>query len=131
MTMPNWEKVIKGMECCGYRRFMDKCDECPYDGKECFQRLKDDALELLKAQEPRVMTVGDLYGQDMGYYERKDEELVWPVLIARGGPDCDGTVGIVRKDAFEIKADCDLINQTWRLWTAYPTAAQREAVKWE
>lgn len=91
----------------------------------------DKAIEALTAQEPRVMTIGDLYGYDMGYYERKDEEVVWPVLIARGGPDSDGTVGLVRKDAFEIMADCGLINQTWRIWTAYPTNEQREAVKWE
>ena len=46
------EKVIKGLECCGYTNFMDKCQECPYDGKDCFHRLKTDALALLKAQEP-------------------------------------------------------------------------------
>lgn len=98
---------------------------------DCFTVLARDVLKLLEAQEPRVMTIGDLYGEDMGYYERKDEELIWPVLIARGGPDEDETVGIVRKDAFEIKADCNLMNIIWRIWTAYPTMAQREAVKWE
>ena len=46
------EKVIKGLECCGYTNFMDKCQECPYDGKDCFHRLKTDAIALLKAQEP-------------------------------------------------------------------------------
>jgi hypothetical protein len=50
--MPDREKVIKGLECCGYSRFMDKCQECPYDGKDCFRRLKEDALALLQAQEP-------------------------------------------------------------------------------
>ena len=93
------------------------------------QTLKD-ALALLKAQEPRVMTIGDLYGEDMGYYERKNKELVCPVLIACGGPNEDETVGIVLKDAFEIKADCDLMNITWRIWTAYPTMEQREATPW-
>ena len=77
------------------------------------------------------MTIGDLYGNDIGYYERKDEEFLWPVLIARGGPDSDGKVGLVFKDAFEIMADCGLINQTWRIWTAQPTGAQMEATPWE
>lgn len=123
------EKVIKGLECCS-----KGCSgSCTYsvEGGDCCTALAADALELLKAQEPRVMTIGDLYGYDMGYYEREDEELVWPVLIARGGPDSDGTVGLVRKDAFEIMADCDLINQTWRIWTEYPTNEQRKAVKWD
>jgi hypothetical protein len=48
--MMDREKVIKGLECCGYSRFMDKCQECPYDGKDCFKRLKADALALV--QEP-------------------------------------------------------------------------------
>lgn len=51
--MHDREKVIKGLECCGYSRFMDKCQECPYDGKDCFKRLKTDALTLLKEQEPK------------------------------------------------------------------------------
>ena len=46
------EKVIKGLECCGYSKFMNKCQECPYDGGDCFKRLINDALALLKAQEP-------------------------------------------------------------------------------
>lgn len=126
------EKIIKGLEIC---HVPNDCDECPYneryEGCGCISTLMSDVLSLLKAQEPRVMGVGDLYGEDMGFYERKGAELLWPVLIARGGPDNDGTVSIIRKDAFEIKADCGLINQTWRMWTTYPTAAQREAVKWE
>jgi hypothetical protein len=112
------EKVIRSLE------------RCLAEGRRPWIQDLRDALALLKAQEPRVMTVGDLYGEDMGFYERKHEECVWPVLIARGGPDDDGTVGIIRKDAFEIKADCGLINQTWRIWTAYPTDEQREETPW-
>ena len=50
------EKVIKGLECCIKRDPDDKmrCGECPYEGA-CLNRLKADALALLKAQEPRVI----------------------------------------------------------------------------
>ena len=106
-------------------------DDSIFAYSQAYNDALEMAIEALKAQEPKVMTIGDLYGQDMGYYERKDEELVWPVLIARGGPDEDGMVGIVRKDAFEIKADCGLMNITWRIWTEYPTIVQREATPWE
>ena len=58
--MTDREKVIKGLECCtGY------CDEetgCPYYGDEeafeCEERLRKDAIALLKAQEPVEPTIG-------------------------------------------------------------------------
>lgn len=49
--MTKFEKVIKGLECCIKRDPDDylRCDECPYpDGSACTNRLKIDALELLK-----------------------------------------------------------------------------------
>ena len=51
--MPDVKKVIKGLECCIIRHPDDKarCDECPYESAYC-NRLKMDALSLLKAQEP-------------------------------------------------------------------------------
>lgn len=51
MLMPDREKAIKGLECCGQPMM---CDECPYDSDMggCFTNLKADALELLKEQEP-------------------------------------------------------------------------------
>ena len=130
------EKVIAGLECLTHVDFAvykSECEkrECPYKDTDCEIAVMTDAYNLLKVQEPRVMTIGDLYGYDMGYYERKGEEFVLPVLIARGGPDSDGTVGLVCKDAFEIMANCSLINQTWRIWTEYPTIDQREAAKWK
>ena len=46
------ERVIKGLELCGYHEGMPQCASCPYNGKQCWKRLKTDALALLKAQEP-------------------------------------------------------------------------------
>ena len=123
-------KVIRGLT-AHYFAEIKPCNDCPYFAyANCEKRLASDAIALLKAQEPRVMGVGDFYDEDMGFYERKDEEFVWPVLIANGGPD-GVTVSLIRKDAFEIKADCSLMNQTWRIWTTYPTHEQREAAKWK
>lgn len=50
--MPDLDKVIKGLECCHSNVLMTFCPKCPYEGPECFDRLKGDALELLKAQVP-------------------------------------------------------------------------------
>ena len=50
------EKVIKGLACCILRDPDDKmrCSECPYNESDtyCLNRLKMDALALLKAQKP-------------------------------------------------------------------------------
>ena len=45
------EKVIKGLKLCVVTG--DFCGECPYDEMElCIDHLHDDALALLKEQEP-------------------------------------------------------------------------------
>lgn len=138
--MPNQERVLHGLNSCGfYDGIPNICEvtECPYrdDKCGCVHELAHDAglliSELLKAQEPQVMNIGDLYGYDMGFYERRDEEIVWPVLISRGGPDDDETVGFVRKDGYELRSDCGLMNIAWRIWTAYPPQELREATPWE
>lgn len=51
--MDRLEKVIKGLECCIKRNPDDKtrCGECPYESA-CLNRLKADAIALLKVQEP-------------------------------------------------------------------------------
>lgn len=52
--MPDREKVIKGLECCikeSDSLYSNPCKGCPYEGKECIDRLKADALALLKEQE--------------------------------------------------------------------------------
>ena len=50
--MPDRDKVIKGLECCILRNPDDhaRCSQCPY-GSNCVNRLKMNALELLKKRE--------------------------------------------------------------------------------
>ena len=59
--MPDRDKVIKGLECCGTNR---SCIGCPYVGElfdgcygTCISYLNRDALELLKEQEVRELTI--------------------------------------------------------------------------
>ena len=56
--MAEFEKVIKGIECCLGGSNADACEQCPYED-ECAHAvgkspslLRRDALSLLKAQEP-------------------------------------------------------------------------------
>lgn len=51
--MPDIEKVIKGLECClkeSDHLYSNPCNGCPYEGQECIDRMKADALNLLKEQ---------------------------------------------------------------------------------
>lgn len=108
------EKVIKGLECCGFMegKGLVNCDNCPYDGKACFTRLKTDALALLKAQEPRLVVEDD--------FKNADEYGYLPAWCET--PD-------------DLYCECILIGaleeEGRRYWTSRPTDEQREAVKWE
>ena len=120
------EKVIKGLECCGYTRFMDKCQECPYDGKDCFKRLKTDTLALLKAQEPRVMTENDMREAEPGaviFCEQRDEVRTYltPMIKYDDGVFESRFLGAGPEAA-------QLANV--RFWTSRPTDERREAEVW-
>lgn len=112
--MDKLEKVIKGLECCQIG-----CDrDCPYWTRQlgstsiCRSEMERDALALLKAQEPRLVTESDFNGADeYGYIpvwtEEKDGDMYW---------ECIPKVAITDPDGIEVL----------RYWTARPTDEQRE-----
>jgi len=137
------EKVIKAMECCILHDPDDKprCESCPYDGA-CLNRLKHDALQLLKAQEPRVLTLEEViqhyslppvfvddFGAQEDYYEDiqplyfefpHDNEDPW-IVHWRGHAQVARYLDEWRHS----------YNKKWRCWTAKPTEDQRKEVKWD
>ena len=83
------EKVIKGLlHCTSYDDGRDKfggvgkCGGCPYYGHDCTDRMKNDALALLKEQEWHMLTEDDdgiihgLPGDD-GQYLMTDGKDIW------------------------------------------------------
>ena len=95
----------------------------------------EDAIALLKAQEPRVMTLEevenaidtvaweeeeDIVGNDRAHYvliesySRKAKKI-WINFV--------GTI-------FAVDGDYDSYGKTWRLWTSKPDKATREATPW-
>lgn len=148
--MTEREKVIKGLECClGDTRadLPNLCTICPYAHgsyatQTCGKKLREDALALLKTQEPRVLTVvqiADLKYHDMVYVEFK--HLTKEKYRVMGG-----FVDQMYKDTdtYEIKAiditlgvneiahcSMKLFLNDFRLWTSRPTEEQMKAVKWE
>ena len=151
--MADLERTIQGLEC----HINEAPYDCPYGGNpdypcanpECEDQLLKDALSLLKAQEPRVMTLEEVrqMGQrNMHHGKAPHETCVYErrgcIGLATCSPLWDepqfegdqshldirylflGTdeydVVPVKKYGFEI-----------RCWHGCPTDKQRKAVKWE
>lgn len=147
--MDDLQKVIKGLECC--RRGF--CFFCPYndgidENVECKQKWADDALELLKAQEPRVMTLEEVCAavqKNATLFTECEKENQWVTegmahfsdLALFNDPKYDEckitfirhTYDGTQKNEWYVRLKN--YNKTWRCWTSRPTDEQREAVKWE
>lgn len=143
--MTKVEKVRKGLKCCIFSDEEGEClDECPYHD-DCWETdcelgytLKKDVLELLKAQEPRVISLDEL---------NTTSGAGWLEVWLEGDPDegmkeekfliecgwCKGNY-ITDDGDFSI---ADYIQTHYnkkygiRIWTAKPTDEQREAVRWD
>lgn len=128
--MVDREKVIKGLECC--RRGF--CFSCPYndgidENVECKQKWADDTLSLLKAQEPRVMTLGEIVSAECVWIEYATSgniviALPWDIELT------DDTYNFIGMPNCFVEFR-SLYGEEWRCWTSRPTDEQREAVKWE
>lgn len=121
------EKVIKGLECCAF----GCCLGCPYLDivDDCEGVLCADVLALLKAQEPRVLTLEEaraLEQDTVVWYEHTGVHPPRPRIVHYADNEgivfTDGGVWLFTKDDY---------GKTWRCWTSRPTDEQREAVKWE
>ena len=129
--MAELKKVTKGLQRCisDPNEFGD-CNsaECPYKGVNCFTDLMEDALELLKAQEPRVMTLEEATGDGECWFEHKNG--------ACGYADCYMCTGVQAAEIDRIMKAPEYLtlktySKTWRCWTSRPTDEQREKVKWD
>ena len=146
------EKVIKGLEICtadipienGIHKD-DMCQKCPYHNEKyayCFEKNKliQDALALLKEQEPRVMTLEEVLAMkfdDVVYVEVVPTHAVLSAIVLDVIPKLPEIgIGIVQFRQAPTwnginNADLSYYSKTWRCWTSRPTDEQRKAVKWE
>ena len=140
MGMIDKEKVLHGLSSCGTDIGIPNiCEltECPYRGEKagCVHRLANDAemliAELLKAQEPRVMTLEEVKaaaGHDV--WLELSGNIADDVMFAATIEGC-GTKGLcTRYESLNYSA-YGIRPYGWRCWTSRPTDEQREAVKWE
>lgn len=128
--------MIKGLECCAID---GGCDVCPYDSfKDCPgshptpETLMKDALALLKAQEPRVMTLEEVLALPYDtpiYIENCDYLCGWDIFAGITKDDDNDVVTGALWSTTEYWPQ-DKYGDTWRCWTSRPTDEQREAIPW-
>lgn len=147
--MTDREKVMKGLSLCkwsnaglyeGFLPEYEVCNKCPYarddfEVDECCAELMRDALELLKAQKPRVLTLEEVMALPNG------EETNAPVVREQKVPVETWDRGTVcqwcgARFVQETSEDnwyygVEDYGKTWRVWTALPTKEQRNEVKWD
>ena len=124
--MPDREKVIRWLEACS-----TGCEYgCPYDSVvryECKANLMRDALELLKKQEPQVLTLEEVLGGDECWFEHINGACGYADLYVHE----NGMVGVSRINKIISFIPAESYGKQWRCWSYRPTEEQRKAVKWD
>ena len=132
--MVDRNKVIKGLEWCMNEKhdcYREK--GCPYENEGddvgCKYALHRDALALLKAQEPRVMTLEEVNALDWDYCYLEQERLPGKEYRGMLGKYIMTCVTWPSITAAKISYGAENYGRTWRCWTSRPTEEQREAAK--
>ena len=131
--MADREKIIKGLE--SLRNICNaKSDMAIGKGKVAwagYANTAGDALALLKAQEPRVLTLEEVNNLPYGHVlieTDKNEPLRWLDALMF----CKNTN--FSFDFITLEGRARLLgveyNREWRCWTSRPTDEQREATPW-
>lgn len=104
---------------------------------EIYVEAAEEAAELLKAQEPRVLTLGEVM-QYIGYSEKvppKEREKLPLWTESRNGTgvisgyrDVDNLRYLIDMSGLDANY---IAYKHWRCWSSKPTDEQREAVKWD
>lgn len=115
------EKVIKGLESF-------KADLKPFAGCAADWKKVDDALALLKAQEPRVVALKEIHRGMSAWLEYIDKESV---VLAIGGSSAGKTKCFITENDMSVALWDAEYGIRWRAWTREPTNEQRKAVKWD
>lgn len=137
--MTKLERVITGLtihnqyQQCATRS--TRSTLCPYfSDDECVRSILRDALELLKEQEPRVLTL-----DEVKKLESLRDGAIWIETIGKGLfpalPEITMSEIIffvaIPADHYRFYCENKWYGKTWRCWTYKPTDEQRKAVKWE
>ena len=97
--------------------------------KDCEKAVAwlDDAIALLKAQEPRVLALDEIHRGMAVWLEDVDKA---DVILAIGGSSGGGCKCFITVNDRAIAPHDSDYGARWRAWTREPTQEQREAVAW-
>ena len=140
--MAEISKVTLGLELCAYdpdpgqtRKDVHSCSRCPYYDHGCEGQLYRDALALLKEQEPRVMTEGDVLhstGKPVWFESRGmylGQKGFWCLLFE---VDAELHIRFVQSvTGGKITLSLIDYDKIWRFWTSRPDEQVRRDTPWE
>ena len=96
--------------------------------------LAEKVLELLKAQEPRLLTLDEIHDSMVVYLEAGTKFLKIVdddgVVLAIGGSERTGAKCFITVWDVGVAAKDDEYNVTWRAWSQRPTREQWEGTAW-
>ena len=131
--MTELEKVLYALK-CGATDSPSTCDGCSYYNAEwCCCNIKHimkDALALLKAQMPRVMTLDELYACNEGdcLYYQCEGVFDGNVLYIRSEV---GFYVDLRAAIHRFTCDPSLYGSLWRCWTSRPSPELMASTPWK
>lgn len=118
------EKVISGLMMLADRKNDDTCE-----GLKCC-KIAEDALALLKEQEPRLLTLEEVKKFDWEYCYLEEERLPGKEYRTVCGDYALTCITWPCVASMRIQHGDNNYGKKWRCWTAKPTDEQRKAVKW-
>ncbi len=137
--MADREKVIRGLEYCIDPQAL--CCKCPYyNYGHCDpDKVRKDAIALLREQEARVMDAEEVARLTEETYQwlwiEEIQNITWNLHCLRAfvyskHPDTGEFYILANGYRDIVKLEGDEYGKTWRCWTSRPTEEQRKAVKW-
>ena len=128
--MAELDKTIQGLTFCLKESIKVACDGCPYRGGGCMDDLMSDALSLLQAQEPRVMTLDEVHKMAWDYCYLEEEVIKDKVLQIYSGKYRIKCITWSSIASCALTFGDEAYGKRWRCWTSRPTDEQREAAPW-
>jgi hypothetical protein len=137
-------KVIQGLESCvpGPTTWcqMREKGQCGYDGAYCVSQLHKDAAELLRAQEPHVLSLEEI--DDIVTKSNKEHERIFWAEVKSRTRYSFGVfqLDLATNDDYEaLLLGCawpawyrrSSYGFRWRCWSSRPTDKQRKGTPWE
>jgi hypothetical protein len=119
--MPDREKAIRILE-GNYKNFVLR-----HNGELL---TVNELIALLKAQEPRVMTLEEIREGEVCWFDCPGNFILRPVICNMYDRGDSSYLNFIWQHGNFSWKICEY-GRTWRCWTSRPTDAQREATPWE